>query len=280
MPIRAMTLLEKDRYADIFPNLNVDNQPRVTGEETPDYNCIAWTVGITDDWINPKSSLQEWAEFYDGYGFEHDPEGGEIAIWKRGSTYTHGSVASDSDDFDWESKCGALLRLLHDEDELAGDGDDDYGTIFTYFRRRDEERATARINVSSPKPTAMTSRDTANLAHTFANEVEPSLREAFREQFKAWKATWFAGRMALSSDTRDRTDSYSYRALIKMGPAILPLVVEELLEPSNFVANCLYLDLQSDAKLRLRSEFAAGETAKGERARSKLIVASYVESRK
>lgn len=214
------------------------------------------------------------------FGLEHDADGGEVAIWKNGATYTHGCVATDDDDFEWESKCGRGLRLLHEDDELVGFGRNGYGTIYTYFRHPVEERNAARFTVGAGKTLTMNIDDKAAAVHALANELEPSQREAFRELFEAWKATWFTGEMAYSSDTREFAAGYAYDSLVKMGPEILPLVVEQLLNPENFVANQLYYDLQSTPKMRLRREIAGPETALTEQDRSKLIVTSFVAGRK
>jgi hypothetical protein len=44
---RAMTPPEKATFKGYFPNLNV-NAAVVTDNATPVYNCISWTVGITN----------------------------------------------------------------------------------------------------------------------------------------------------------------------------------------------------------------------------------------
>ena len=49
---RPMTTAEKQRFRGYFPNLDVDNAV-VTGEVSTVYNCISWTVGVTDRWLWP-----------------------------------------------------------------------------------------------------------------------------------------------------------------------------------------------------------------------------------
>ena len=60
----ARTLLpaEKQRFQRFFPSPNVD-QAVVTGERSPVYNCISWTVGITDRWLWPGSSIADFDAF-------------------------------------------------------------------------------------------------------------------------------------------------------------------------------------------------------------------------
>ena len=47
---RPLTAAEKQRFQDYFPSLNVDLAV-VTGEVSRVYNCIAWTVGVTNRWL-------------------------------------------------------------------------------------------------------------------------------------------------------------------------------------------------------------------------------------
>jgi hypothetical protein len=42
-----------------FPNL-VRAQTLKTGDETEDYNCIAFALGIFDDWVNPGDDQAEF----------------------------------------------------------------------------------------------------------------------------------------------------------------------------------------------------------------------------
>ena len=65
---RQMTAPEQQRFQGYFPNLNVA-QVVVTDNATSAYNCIAWTVRITNRWIWPGGSLAHFDAFYRGYGF-------------------------------------------------------------------------------------------------------------------------------------------------------------------------------------------------------------------
>jgi len=49
---RPMTPAEKARFKGYFPGLNV-NAVVVTDKATSVYNCISWTVGITNRWLWP-----------------------------------------------------------------------------------------------------------------------------------------------------------------------------------------------------------------------------------
>lgn len=273
MPVREMTLGEKNRFAGWFPSMNVEVQPRVTGEATRTYNCIAWTLGITNRWINPKHSLQAWDNFYALNQYIR-ADAGEIAIWKTPAAFTHGCVANAAQGFNWESKCGPNLRILHQLPEMVGDT---YGNVYAYYTRMTDLVCTAPRGFITEKPTSlMDDQQKALKIKNAVSNIPAALREAFLTQFEAWKATWFVGDMALSSDTRDRADTYSYRILLAMGPEIIPLVVEQLADPENFMATQLYDDLQSDPKLQLNLAAADPAHLEGEQGRAKRIVENYL----
>jgi hypothetical protein len=71
---RPMTAAEQKRFQGYFPNLNV-GQVVVTDYATGAYNCIAWTVGISNRWLWPGSSLAHFDTFYRGYGFVRSGNG-------------------------------------------------------------------------------------------------------------------------------------------------------------------------------------------------------------
>jgi len=62
---RAMTPVEKQRFKGFFPGLDV-NRAVVTGEMSSVYNCISWTVGVTNRWLWPGNTLAQFDTFYRG----------------------------------------------------------------------------------------------------------------------------------------------------------------------------------------------------------------------
>ncbi|MCX7099362.1 MAG: hypothetical protein NTV43_15810 [Methylococcales bacterium] len=91
---RALTKDEKIRFHDYFVNLNVDKAV-VSGEATTDYNCIAWTVGITNAWIWPGSTIGDFDKFYKTKGYTRTTDSNSpIAAWGYAENkMTHGSVS-------------------------------------------------------------------------------------------------------------------------------------------------------------------------------------------
>lgn len=68
-----------------------------------------------------------------------------------------------------------------------------------------------------------------------ASDVPADVRVAFRERLAAWQATWSRPELLLSSDTRDYARGPEFEAIVDLGPAAAPLVVEQLAhEPDGF----------------------------------------------
>src|SRR5438046_8349268 len=65
---RAMTPAEQQQFKGFFPNLDV-NKAVVTGEVSTVYNCISWTVGVTNRWLWPGNTLANFDNFYRAFGF-------------------------------------------------------------------------------------------------------------------------------------------------------------------------------------------------------------------
>src|SRR6266571_6659944 len=134
---RPMTPAEKQRFRGYFPNLNVDAAV-VTGEVSQVYNCISWTVGVTDRWLWPGSSIANFDTFYRGFGLVRASDG-PIAAWGHSaSNMTHGSISGPGHGPRWESKCGGDLRIQHGLNELAGAS---YGRVLAFYRRNPLLRA-------------------------------------------------------------------------------------------------------------------------------------------
>jgi hypothetical protein len=74
------------------------------------------------------------------------------------------------------------------------------------------------------------------LLHKEQAEVPARVRADFDAAFGAWKETWFSGGLAVSSDPHTRAAGREFDALIALGPAILPLLIERLADPDNFLA--------------------------------------------
>jgi hypothetical protein len=128
------------QLAQEFPSL-VRANVTITGDPTGTYNCIAFSLGVLDRWINPPDPLAAFQALYNGAPYNHPTvatgaAGAQIDGWALpaigpGITETtHGSRRYAADPALWESKLGPWYRITHGRDELRGV---DYGRIVTSF---------------------------------------------------------------------------------------------------------------------------------------------------
>jgi hypothetical protein len=272
---RPMTPVEKQRFRNYFPNLNVD-QAVVTGDVSTVYNCISWTVGLTDRWLWPGRSIADFDTFYRGYGFVRAGDG-PIAAWGHSTAnMTHGSISGPGHGPRWESKCGGDLRIQQGLNELAGSS---YGRVVAFYRRsRALKPVYAALVEGSMKErtvkAGLTAAQKKNLRGQ-VNRVPPDVRSAFATAFEAWKRTWFSGGLAISSDPHTRAVGREFDALIALGPAILPLVMEKLTAPDNFLALQLYDAMQSNERLLVQYGPDDERVLEGEQGRARRVVQAW-----
>jgi hypothetical protein len=111
------------------------------------------------------------------------------------------------------------------------------------------------------------------------SSVAAELRDAFEAAFNAWKDTWFSGGLAISSDPHTRAVGKEFDALIALGPRILPLVVEKLAEPDNFLALQLYDAIQPDERLVIQYGPEDERVLEGEQGRARRVVQAWLANR-
>jgi len=133
------TSTQKSTIEGYFPRLKTWS---VTGAMTGSYNCIAWSVGIMDQWLWPGSTVADFDAFYASYGWSVSANGNreykkrKVALYADNSNpndCTHGS--REIHDCGWdESKLGSLERIMHIRTELEGGS---YGNIIRYYEKPD-----------------------------------------------------------------------------------------------------------------------------------------------
>lgn len=276
---RPMTAAEKTRFKGYFPGLDV-NRAVVTDNPSSVYNCISWTVGVTNRWLWPGSTLATFDTFYRGFGFVRAGDG-PVAAWGHSTTnMTHGSVSGPGHGPRWESKCGSDLRIQHGLGELAGSS---YGRVVAFYRRgRTLTAANESLAEEIMKEKAVKSYMTAAQRKALGEEsgqIADELRSAYESAFAAWKATWFGGGLAISSNPHTRAVGKEYDALIAMGPGIIPLVVESLADPENFLALQLYDAIQPNERLLVQYEPDDERILEGEQGRAQRVVQSWFTNR-
>jgi hypothetical protein len=111
------------------------------------------------------------------------------------------------------------------------------------------------------------------------SKVTADLRAAFDNAFDAWKSLWFSEGLAMSSDPGARAVGKEFDALIARGPAILPLVVEKLAAPENFLALQLYDAIQPDEHLIVQYGPEDERILEGEQGRGRRVVQTWLTNR-
>jgi len=133
---RNPTPAENAKFLGWFPNLR---NWKITAPSSGIYNCISWSVGVTNDWLWPGSTIAAFDAFYASYGWAPSASGNreyhkrKIALWADASGCTHGSP--ETYDCDWhESKCGSAERIMHDKFQMQYGV---YGNIVKYYEKFD-----------------------------------------------------------------------------------------------------------------------------------------------
>lgn len=129
-----------------FPNLQTANYC-VTAPATPTYNCFAWSIGNTGQWIdsqidsvygnnNGTLEFSDFDAFYQTYGglrpvTDRTPSAPEVVLYAVGSRVTHAARKTGSGACRYESKLGANVRIAHEPWDLEGGST--YGNVGRYY---------------------------------------------------------------------------------------------------------------------------------------------------
>lgn len=275
---RPMTPAEKQRFRGYFPSLDVDRAV-VTGKISSVYNCVSWTVGLTDRWLWPGGAIANFDTLYRGFGYVRANDG-PLAAWGLStSNMTHGSISGPGHGPRWESKCGGDLRIQHGLNELAGSG---YGRVLAFYRKSRLIKSTfpTWLKGSMKNKTAksyLTAEQNRELRAQCAR-VPADVRTTFESAFSAWKGTWFSGGLAISSDPTARTIGKAFDRLVALGGAALPLVVQTLANPDNFLALQLYDALQANERLIVQFGPDDERILEGEQGRARRVVQAWFQN--
>lgn len=131
-------------YKTSFPGVPLE----IVSRRTKAYNCIAYSIGVTDRWVwnevdvdeDGNASYNEFIQFYNKHGYKitNSPEKASIAMYgeKSGPFVAVRHAARKVGKF-WESKMGQGDTLRHrDADVFEGTS---YGTLLLYFEKYKED---------------------------------------------------------------------------------------------------------------------------------------------
>lgn len=133
-----------NNYSSQFPNLKAGDAI-ASAPDDPNYNCIAWTAGVTSSSNWPPNMypfltpIQAFDYYYNYFGYTRTgatSSNSIVDLYMSGSTYQHAAIRkySNSDLFPhgyaWESKLGDYMRLYHPRYALEGNY---YGQVHDYY---------------------------------------------------------------------------------------------------------------------------------------------------
>jgi hypothetical protein len=229
---RKLTASEKTIFHNDFPLLDVDFTI-VTGEPTGAYNCISWTVGVTNYWHWPGSTLANFDSFYAQFGLYRKTKG-HVAAWGHAdNNMTHGCISGPTHGPCWESKCGSLARIQHCLNELNGPV---YGHVIAYYGWKIKIIPLPVYLKKYMKLKREFTRDETSKLKAMIKEIPAQTVADFEKKFSAWKKIWHTGSNAFSSNPYTRTMTAEFRELVALGQSILPLLVNKLMDEKNFLA--------------------------------------------
>lgn len=228
---RGPTQWETNQYRSICPSLTAF---RVTGSADPAYNCVAWTVGCTDDWMwptrtGPTTTPADFDAFYSGYGYtavapavvsgsvkEADGEYDlHIALYTKDQDCEHVAICTPYFGW-WESKMGAGVRMVHLLHDIAGSN---CGWVSRYYQRVEvpsREEVAAAMAISGP---------------VIAMKIEDQsgdILERFAEVYERWKKRVSQPDIALKSNPKYYVNIPEFDAIVELGQQALPLILAEL----------------------------------------------------
>jgi hypothetical protein len=278
---RKLTAAEKITFHNDFPLLDVDFTI-VTDEPTGNYNCISWTVGVTNYWHWPGSKLTDFDNFYAQFGLQRKTKG-FVAAWGASETaMTHGCISGPTHGPCWESKCGSLARIQHCLNELNGPV---YQHVIAYYSWK---RIIIGPQIPIPFPKYLLTymkikrdftREEIAIIRGLVKEVSPEIKAEFEKKFRTFKNSWFKGSLAAASDPYARNKTAEYREVAAMGKAIIPLLVNKLMDESNFLALPAYENL-AGKRLSIPIDSKDEKVLEGEQGRAYRTVKLFLGSRK
>lgn len=227
---RPMSDEEKQLFHEIFPVLDVDKAV-VTGEATQAYNCISWTVGETNQWFWPPymypelSELEAFDTFYGSYGLK-PAQSGEVARWKNAEGLTHGCISGPDHGPRWESKCGGLIRIQHDLNELNSEV---YGWVDGYYTK--EEEGSEPMKQSKPLEIP---QEVLEGVKEIAAKVSPDVKDKFEGAYARWQNFRKEPRVRLSANPADYCKTDAFKEITGMGAQALPLLMEKIAQGDFF----------------------------------------------
>lgn len=270
---RKLTRQEAEYLGKKFPDL-VLNQITVIAPANSAYNCIAYSMGYTNQWINPPKSEREFAHLYLEHGYDLIYNG-QYTIWGWGKdkdNMLHASVKKDH--IAWASKLGAYICVVHPE---KANFSSQYGEPRLRFFPMNIYK---NQNVCQTLNENVTFRE-AQVIRQKCLSCDKKRCQDFDSLFNQWLENWKTNPETMfSNSTLDAKKLEEYPQLLAMGKEIIPLLMEKLLDESNFVGLVLYDDLQDNPDYKIVYDYEGTDWLEGEANRAKRTIKLWIKSLK
>lgn len=261
---RPLTNSEWDNLKSQFPQLDRNNVTVIDDSENiRNYNCIAWSLGCADRWFAPPVVLSAFKDWFGDRGASARISSANAGIDGWGLNTDSMTHASRYWENSWTSKLGSDLCITHGRHGLTSPT---YGNILTSFQQL------RQLIPKNPMTGFLTSNEKTIMLpkKLAAQNISPAERVQFEKAFGIWKNTWFEGNMAFSSYASSRAQGDAFKKLVSMGTRIgIPLVIEKLADPDNFIALVLHEQLEN--RPHLLAPIVRG-SLESEQARSQRVV--------
>lgn len=269
---RKLTPAEKTNFLNDFPLLDVDFTI-VTDEPSGVYNCISWSVGVTNFWHWPGSNLTDFDNFYGQFHLLRKTKG-TVAAWGfANNQMTHGCVSGPTHGPCWESKCGSWARIQHCLNELNGPA---YGHVIAYYAKKSIRPYKPKYLSTYMRRVRRFSTADIEKIKDLKGPIPRDIARAFETDFKSWKKTWFSPEFASDSNPYNRTKTPEFTKLVAPGKSILPLLAEKLMDESNFMALSAFERIAGKS-LSIPIDSKDEKVLEGEQGRAYRTVKNYLE---
>lgn len=204
----------------------------VSDEPTRQYNCLAWSLGISTTWLWPwgqrNATKTEFDELYASFGFLPASTGTIAAFGFDLDNMTHACVCGPGHGPRWESKCGAWIRLQHGLTEMEGGVL--YGSVLGFYNKAEE---TERLTMMKIQPL---SKADYKFIRERLQHIPAEIKKDFETAYSAWKEACQHPFILASSNPHSRTQTPTFLDLISLGPVIIPLLMDKLTHEEEFFA--------------------------------------------
>lgn len=257
---RPLLTREKKSLASYFPSINYQNAA-VYGFPNSYYNCFAYSMDVTDKWIEfldydyLKFCYNDAIRKYGAtYNFK-DWNDGSVSTYLNAQIWGDGRPLHASRTFTGDlaySKMGRSFVLYHTKAALQN-GIYGYPSMILYpsypYRSLSEMDAKTMKEISEDiQENIIFSQDELAMIAGKAKTCREGSR--FESLFKEWKEAW---NWSFSNNTASTRQLPQYAKLKDMGKEIIPLLIEKMAtEEDNFFAIRLYEDLQDNPNLIIR----------------------------